>query len=257
MVIQDLTSDRPLIGITMQIASSESGRRRFELSQTYLDAIDAAGGIGVPVPPIEANLDAWLAICDGWLLSGGNDPRMEPFGVTTHPEAKLVDPQRQAFEMALLGRLDACDSRPVLGVCLGAQFMALHAGGMIDQHLPDRLPTAPTHQDDRRHGIRLEHRPAWLEAAAEPSTFEVISNHHQGISDVGRLRIVGRAEDGVIEMLDDPDRDFYIGVQWHPERGGEGPLNLGLLRAFVLAGRRARNRPAGSPRRPEAQHRRH
>ena len=64
---------------------------------------------------------------------------MERWGVPTHPRAKPVDGRRQAFEVALLEALDAHPARPVLGVCLGMQLMALHAGGGLDQHLPDSL----------------------------------------------------------------------------------------------------------------------
>jgi gamma-glutamyl-gamma-aminobutyrate hydrolase PuuD len=41
----------------------------------------------------------------------------------------------------------------------------------------------------------------------------------------------------VPEALEDPEQDFCLGVQWHPELGGEGAENL--FAAFVSA---ARNR---------------
>jgi len=49
------------------------------------------------------------------------------------------------------------------------------------------------------------------------------------------MRLVARAPDGVIEAIDDPSRPFYLGVQWHPERGGEDELNLGVFRRFIAA----------------------
>ena len=41
--------------------------------------------------------------------------------------------------------------------------------------------------------------------------------HHQGVADPGTLTVAGRAEDGLIEALEDPARRFLLAVQWHPE----------------------------------------
>ncbi|MEO0588470.1 MAG: gamma-glutamyl-gamma-aminobutyrate hydrolase family protein [Planctomycetota bacterium] len=53
-----------------------------------------------------------------------------------------------------------------------------------------------------------------------------------------------RAPDGVIEAVDDPDRPFRVGVQWHPEKAPaesrEASLNLGLFRRLVDAALAAR-----------------
>jgi putative glutamine amidotransferase len=76
--------------------------------------------------------------------------------------------------------------------------------------------------------------------AAPAAGTTIVSAHHQGVTDPGRLRTVALAPDGVIEAIDDPKRPFYVGVQWHPERGGDDALSLGLLRRFVDACRAAR-----------------
>ena len=75
--------------------------------------------------------------------------------------------------------------------------------------------------------------------AAAPQAM-VVSWHHQAVQDPGRLRVVAKAPDGVIEAIDDPDRPFYLGVQWHPERatGAEASatcLNQSLIARFVAA----------------------
>ena len=50
-----------------------------------------------------------------------------------------------------------------------------------------------------------------------------------------RWTLWARAPDGVIEAVQDSQRDFYLGVQWHPERSGPGPLGLGVFRSLVAA----------------------
>jgi putative glutamine amidotransferase len=63
------------------------------------------------------------------------------------------------------------------------------------------------------------------------------------------MRVVARAEDGVVEAIDLPGAPFVLGVQWHPERTEDPDLGLGVFKAIVQA---ARNRmetrdPTGAP----------
>ncbi len=211
-----MTTRPPVIGITCDLAE---GRAR--VRTTYAEAIARAGGVPLLLPPIPALAPAHAALCDALVLTGGDDPIMEAFGVPTHPAAVRVDPVRQEYELALLAALSAHPDRPTLGVCLGMQFMALAAGGTLDQHMPDTTPTHADHVGDRPHALVPEHD-AFVAG-------EVRSHHRQAVSAPGSLRIAARAHDGVIEGVHDPDRRFYLGVQWHPERTTDAPLGQGLF----------------------------
>ena len=47
----------------------------------------------------------------------------------------------------------------------------------------------------------------------------VNSFHHQAVDDPGPFTAVGWCpDDRVIEIIEDPERSFALGVQWHPER---------------------------------------
>jgi putative glutamine amidotransferase len=109
------------------------------------------------------------------------------------------------------------------------QMMALHAGGRLDQFMPD---TTPTHREhwDAVHEVRSLDG-AMLSGGA------VHSRHKQAVSHPGSLATLAVAHDGVIEAVHDPARRFYIGVQWHPERTGDGPLGLGLFARLIAAAR--------------------
>jgi putative glutamine amidotransferase len=194
--------------------------------------VGAAGGAAVILPADRVAIPSYLACCDGFLLSGGDDPDMTRWGVKMHPKANAMDPERQAFELALLEALDQAPDRPVLGVCLGMQLMALHAGGTLDQHLPDSLATAADHWDRRAHVV---------EGLLGRGT--VHSHHRQAITDAGRMRVVARAHDGVIEAVDLPaesGRALYLGVQWHPERTKDPRLGRGIVRRLIEATERER-----------------
>lgn len=46
----------------------------------------------------------------------------------------------------------------------------------------------------------------------------VNSMHHQAVKAAAPDFIVSaRAEDGIVEAIEDPNRKFMLGVQWHPE----------------------------------------
>lgn len=218
---------RPLIGITPDV---EDGRYR--LSTAYAVMVERAGGLPVVLPALPGRAADYLARCDGLILSGGDDPDMTHWGVPMHPRAKAIDPERQAFETALLAHLDE-DDRPALGVCLGMQLMALHAGGTLDQHLPDTLATASDHWGRTAHEI---------DGPIGHGT--VHSHHRQAIVDPGGLTVVGRAPDGVIEAVRDERRPFRLGVQWHPERTDDPALGFALIAGLVEAAAARRTKEA-------------
>jgi putative glutamine amidotransferase len=206
--------------------AAAAGNPRTFVRLSYHRAIVAAGGWPVPLAPVVELIPAQLGAVDGVLFTGGDDPIMEEFGVATHPAATPLHPLRQRYELALLEALDGRPAVPVLGVCLGMQLMALRAGGRLDQHLPESLPTAAEHWECEHEVIPDAVAPAWLAGGA------VLSRHRQAIRDPGRLRVAARAPDGVIEAVVDPERVFYCGVQWHPERT-EGALGVAVYRALV------------------------
>ncbi len=183
-----------------------------------------AGGTPLILPCSLERASDYVGICDGIILSGGDDPSMEQWGVATHPKAKSIDPIRQEFELAMLEALRLDPDKPVLGICLGMQLMALDAGGALDQYLFDSLSTAADHWDHQMHSV-----------SGVLGSARVFSHHRQAITDPGALQIVARAHDGLIEAVRDAGRRMYLGVQWHPERTDDDELGFGLVRALIGA----------------------
>lgn len=195
------------------------------MRQSYAQAVARAGGTPVLLPPVASLAAAHAAMCHALVLTGGDDPAMEPFGKVTDPRVTLVDPERQAYETALL-RLLAREhaDKPVLGVCLGMQMMALVAGGDLDQCLPE---AGAARHWDREHPV--------LPEAGAPVRFAgvVRSRHKQAVRDAGTLAVLARADDGLIEAVSDPSRRFYVGVQWHPERTADASVGDALFERLV------------------------
>jgi putative glutamine amidotransferase len=251
--------DRPLIGITVDVqdtsalpagSSSPAPSLRLDCRASYVSRIAAAGGLPILLPPEVSRIADYARVCDAFILTGGDDPRTEPFGQPTHSAAALVHPCRQAFETALLRELESSHPRkPVLGICLGMQMMALLGGGRLNQHLPDTCATAALHRSSdpgtrARHSILVDPAAAaagfgWL-LAADAVDEQVDSHHHQAVEAPGDLVVLARAADGVIEAIGAPApaRPFYLGVQWHPERTESRALGMALFEHLVAAASR-------------------
>lgn len=225
---------RPIIGITTDVTQSDgpAGATRAISSMNYARAVAAAGGVPVLLPPMVELAESHAQLCDGFVLTGGADPKMEPLGGVTHPKAETMHPQRQAYEFALLQAIDAHRAKPTLGVCLGMQLMTLHNGGTLNQHLPDTLASAERHRKDHAHPIVPVHHAFPF---GDIAGCGAASNHHQAVAQPGRLRVLATSDDGVIEAVDDPDRAFYIGVQWHPERTSDPQLGSRIFERLIAA----------------------
>lgn len=221
----------PIIGVTADVIIADNARPKAGQAFTYLDAITAAGGIPILLPPIAAHAARHAQVCDAFVFTGGEDIDMALRGGANHPAARTMPARRQEYEFALLAALDQARARPVLGICLGMQMMAVHRGGALDQHLPDTLPSAARHRGDSVHGVTVRERGVHAALRDGPVT----SNHHQAVIDAGPMRILAHSEDGVIEAIDDPTRPFYLGVQWHPERTKDADMGANIFRALVAA----------------------
>ena len=102
----------------------------------YVQAVQAAGGRPLLIPPEDDGIDETLDALDGLLFSGGSDLDPELYGQEAHDETHGVAPDRDRAELALLTAALERDM-PVLAVCRGSQILNVARGGDLVQHLPD------------------------------------------------------------------------------------------------------------------------
>lgn len=212
------------------------------LPRSYVDAVVAAGGAPMLLPPVGGAFDALLGGLDGLVLSGGADIDPSRYGQAQH-ELTVTRPERDQFEFGLLEAALAA-GLPVLGVCRGFEVLNVALGGTLTQHLPDRVGHLAHQPAPARYGTSL------IRFAADSVMAHLLGTetkvhcyHHQAIDDLApALTAVGWAEDGTVEAVEDRDRQFLLGVQWHPEEDG---TDLRLFAALVDAARRHREK-AGS-----------
>ncbi len=119
---------RPLIGITMDKGDRPN---RYQLVCDYASAVEKAGGMPFPIAyHSEFSLIREIVDrVDGVLFTGGDDLDPALYGQSWHPEAQPVDPRRQEFELKLIEEVEN-RWKPAVGICLGAQVMNVHRGGV-------------------------------------------------------------------------------------------------------------------------------
>lgn len=214
---------RPTILLTMGSSFRNSGLRRLDsiTGHNYNEAIVRAGGLPLMVSNLAPDLaETYAQQVDGVVFSGGADIDPSYFGADPHPELELVDPARDAFELALYHAAKAREV-PILGVCRGVQLINVAEGGSLYQHVP-ALDGAIQH-DQRDPDGHLSHRVTLaansrFARALGRSDYRTNSYHHQAVERLGRdLEIVGRSADGMVEAVEGTGNSFVLGVQWHPE----------------------------------------
>ncbi len=229
----------PVIGITVGF-DVPTAPEYLELRRTYPDAVLAAGGIPVLLPPMPANrLDQLLTLVHGVLLPGGLDVEPARFGEAAHPTTR-TDGALDDLELHVAGWAIE-RAVPTLGICRGEQVLNVALGGTLVQDLPSEgLPHPWVPRDSPRGGLAhpIEVAPgSRLAEVFGATTFEVNSRHHQAIRRLGRgLRAVAWAADGVVEAVESEEHPWLLAVQFHPEdlHGFHIPSRR-LLEAFVAA----------------------
>lgn len=227
-------SQKPLVGITV---NRDYRRGRLWQSRSYCLRVEEAGALPLLLPPLlPASAGGLLDPLSGLLLGGGGDVAPFHYGAEPEPGLGKVDPQRDAWELALV-RAALCRGLPLFGICRGVQLLNVALGGTLHQDLkgPGCLQhdqRAPRHHPS--HSVEVLPR-TQLAAIIGEGRLAVNSFHHQGLAATGAgLLKAALSPDGVVEALEDPGHSFLIGVQWHPE-SLEHPASRLLFQAFAGA----------------------
>ncbi|MFQ6013978.1 MAG: gamma-glutamyl-gamma-aminobutyrate hydrolase family protein [Anaerolineae bacterium] len=235
----------PLIGIPSQSDIAQDERElRFCGYASYVKAIEGAGGAPVHIPLMmgKTTLRAVYRRLDGLLLAGGKDVDPGFYGEAVHEKCGQVDRQRDETEL-MLTRWALADGLPILAICRGIQVLNVAMGGTLYQDIEAQMEGALKHTYYPGYPFNLiSHevivRPdSRLAAALENTKLGVNSLHHQAIKKVASgLRVVARAEDGLVEGVEGEGEAFVLGVQWHPEELVDDDRRMrDLFRAFVEA----------------------
>jgi putative glutamine amidotransferase len=251
-----MSSPVPRIAIP-EPTSTDAAYNQRSLPQ-YIRAIEAAGGVAVPIPLHEspASQANMLASCSAILLPGSPaDVDPARYGQQAAPATAAMDAGREAADNLLLQDAFAL-AKPILGICYGLQSLNVWRQGSLIQdlpHPPDATAGAaesivnhePGREVQNAHPVRVTRgsRLSRLGPSADQDELRVSvnSSHHQAVDRPGEQLVVAAMspEDGVIEALEGAEPgQFVVAVQWHPERSYESSeASRALFAAFLEAAR--------------------
>jgi putative glutamine amidotransferase len=230
-------SDLPVIGVSTYREKARWGvwdTVADLLHAQYADALLAAGGVPVLLPPAAGTADVARVVVsriDALVISGGAD--VDPGRYGAEPDRRTTGwrEDRDAWESALLTAADEAGV-PALGVCRGMQLMAVAAGGSLHQHTPDLVG----HQEHNPGGpvfgsttVRTAEGSRLRAALGERA--DVGCHHHQSVDSHPGFEPAAWAGDGLLEAIERPGSRFCVAVQWHPEVGTDHTLFAALVAA--------------------------
>ena len=228
--------DAPVVGLTTYRQQAAWGvwHACADLLPTeYAAAVEAVGGVPLLLPPLAQPTAAARVVSriDALIVSGGADVDPKRYGAEPHARTAGWQPDRDAWELALLSAAQQAEL-PVLGICRGMQLMAVHAGGILDQHTPDLVGTELHSPGGDAYGtVDVATAAGSRLAALVGAEVEVSCHHHQSVASHPGFTAVAHASDGTVEAIEAAGDRFCLAVQWHPETRVEVGLMAGLVAA--------------------------
>jgi putative glutamine amidotransferase len=214
---------KPVIGITGAYVKHNEHMEGVYVHHDYHRTVAANGGIPIVLPYYTKELALeTLSLCDGIIISGGEDVDPLAYNQDPHPKLGFTIPERDWVEFEIV-RFAISHNIPLLAVCRGLQVLNVALGGTLIQDIPSQIKNTVQHSQV----VNRSRDTHWINVVQDSQLYKIFgadrvrvnSLHHQAIDKVAEdLRVVALAEDGIVEAVEYiHPRSFILGVQWHPE----------------------------------------
>ncbi len=202
---------KPVIGIVAKHKRADENRLNTFIRDEVEQAIFDNGGIAIGILPPNMDKtrakDNWqeqltteekhnfydqINLCDGVILQGGD----------------FAD-EYECFVAKYCHDYDI----PLLGICAGKHIIVRALGGTIEKIASgEHYKTTK----DYVHKITINKNSKAYKIIGKEEVM-VNSRHNNHSSSIKNLDLVAVADDGIDEIVEDPTKKFFMGVQFHPE----------------------------------------
>ncbi len=220
------------IGITMRLVENDTyPERRDTISHDWIKYLNRFNLNYYLIPNFQIDFEIYFKSnnIDRIILSNGNDV-VDSSGIFLQDAS--VNGTRNLIELDILKTCIKLNI-PVLGICRGLQFLNCFFGGKLEPRLMQNYSSKIDHSKEKH---KVEIFDSKILETFENNLIDVNSFHNMGVLEENvaeDMTIVGRAEDGVIEILKHKHHRIF-GIQWHPERdGGSENFNHFLFSSFL------------------------
>lgn len=144
-----------------------------------------------------------------------------------------IDNERDELEFDLIEQ--AIDQKiPILGICRGAQLLNIHFGGTLHQDIANYYTEVPKiHSVWPKKKVQIDEQSKLFEMVQFDSIW-VNALHNQAVDELGeKLTVVAFEENGIVQAIEHAERDFILGVQWHPEYMPQIPPQRRIFKKLV------------------------
>jgi gamma-glutamyl-gamma-aminobutyrate hydrolase PuuD len=218
------------------------------VGEFHLALLIRVGMLPVMVPVVEGApscVSNYMENMSGLLVVEGED--IDPANYKAIPEnveyLEKTHPLKDEIEIRLI-RYALRKKLPMLGICRGSQLLNVVSGGTLYGDVQKEKKSSLkhidfAHYDAYRHPISIVPGTP-LQTWYGRTGLRVNSYHHQGIRELApRFKPMAHAKDGLVEGYYDPNADFLVGLQFHPERMlEEAAGNFHIWKAFGSAVKR-------------------
>src|SRR5690625_458743 len=244
-------NDFPVIGISAGYVNHAYHTEGSYVHQDFISSVSNNGGLPIIIPYDVENTKSVeaLQLCDGVIISGGEDVHPKFYGQEPHQDLGGTILKRDEAEIALVKHAIE-HNIPILAVCRGIQILNVALGGTLIQDISSYSNEfmqhfqKGTHLYYDTHSIQIE-KGSKLYEVFEDETGRVNSFHHQAIDILGeKLKATAKAPDGIVEGVEHIDHPYAVGVQFHPEfMASTNPLMNKLFIKFIEASKLNKVKP--------------
>ena len=218
---------KPIIGIVGRLYSGDANIICVEEVRL---AVTKFGGIPLLILPVDKDemscknlyseeeikdLENVLNLCDGFILPGGD---------TWYQLDEVV------IDYAI-----RCD-KPLFAICLGMQALSKVLSGDerigYDNTIKNNISINHLKPNKNYvHSVIIDKNSKLYSIIGEKEIW-VNSRHSYHVPEFDNTLVCARSRDGLIEGVEHKDKNFILGVQWHPESNLDDEYSKRLFKAF-------------------------